>query len=493
MRLFLVILVLCFPVHSAEAKWLRSESDHFVVYADDSEKDIRLFSEQLERYHSAMGFVTGARLERPSPSARVTVYVVSNERQVRKLHGGDNKWVAGFYVPRAGGSLAIVPRVKTRKGTAEGSMLTLLHEYAHHFNFSTSTFPVPRWLSEGSAEFFASASFPKDGGVGLGRPAMHRGPELFYGKEVTATDLLDPESYENRGGERYDAFYGKSWLLYHYLVMGGERKGQLDRYHKALISGAAQREAANEAFGDLDELENDLQKYLKLRRIMFLNIPPEYLSVGQVSVRQLTEGEAAMMPVRIRSKRGVDEELAKELVVEAREIAARYPDDPAVLAILAETEFDSGNNDAAIAAADAALAIDSSQVNAYVQKGYALFSMAEDAEDTEAAYKRAFAPFQALNRIENNHPLPLIYYYRGMIERGLAPSELAVAGLERAAELAPFDLGLRMTVANQQINDGKYEKAKWNLTPVAYNPHGGQMARVAQGMIEAIEKRDKEQ
>lgn len=41
------------------------------------------------------------------------------------------------------------------------------------------------------------------------------------------------------------------------------------------------------------------------------------------------------MPVVVRSRRGVNQALAAEVVVEARAIAARYPSDPAVLAALA--------------------------------------------------------------------------------------------------------------------------------------------------------------
>lgn len=322
---------------AAHAKWFEASSDHFVVYADESEKDVRRFSEQLERYHAALTVVTGTKLPAPSPSNRVTVYVVRNDREVRELNGGDDKFLQGFYVPQAGASLAIVPKIRARNGVAEWSMIILLHEYAHHFLMATSTFPVPRWLSEGGAEFFASAGFKRDGSVEIGRPAVHRAGELLYADEVTAEELLDPDTYEGRSGRRYDAFYGRSWLLYHYLTFGESRAGQLQKYIKALIGGKSSREAALRTFGDFAALDKELNHYMR-GSMKFVRLSPDRLKIGEIRIRRLRDGEAEMMPVRIRSKRGVTEEEAAELVVQARAIAAKYPHDPAVLAQLAETE-----------------------------------------------------------------------------------------------------------------------------------------------------------
>lgn len=481
------LLALVLWAEPARAEWLEASSDHFVIYADDSERDVRRFSEQLERYHAGMALLLDRSAPPPSPSSRVTVFVVRNENAVRKLHGGDNKYVAGFYVPRAGGSMAIVPRINSGAGEADFSMVVLLHEYAHHFLISANTMAMPRWLSEGSAEFFASTSFEKNGGIMMGRPAQHRAGELYFARDVRVADLLDPTEYEKRGKRSYDAFYGKSWLLYHYLTFEDTRKGQLKRYIALLRQGKSLRDAAFEAFGDPDDLERELDRYLSKRRVLALNLKPSMLKIGAVNIRSLSDGEAAMMPVRIQSRRGVDEEEAGKLLVEARKVAALYPGDAAVLSALAEAEYDAGNDKEAIAAADAALAIDPGQVNAYVQKGYAFFRLAAEADDQASAYKRARAPFVALNHRENDHPLPLIYYYRSFVEQGKTPPPLAVSGLIRAVELAPFDLGLRMNLATALIRLDRKGEARTMLEPVAFNPHGGGLAESARTVLARLD------
>lgn len=157
-----------------------------------------------------------------------------------------------------------------------------------------------------------------------------------------------------------------------------------------------------------------------------------------------------------------------------------------MLTALAEAEYDSGNDAPAIAAADKAIALDPAQVNAYVQKGYALFRQAA-AGGGEAGFKVARAPFVALNRVENDHPLPLLYYYLSFTRAGAKPSKLAVEGLARALELAPFDMGLRMTLAMEQLHGGQRDAARRNLAPIAYNPHPDPLAQRAREVITRLD------
>jgi tetratricopeptide (TPR) repeat protein len=489
MRLVLSVwLALLLPV-SARAEWLEVSSTHFVVYADDSERNVRRFSEQLELYHQAMSVVTGWTMPDPSPSNRVTVFVVKNVREVQNLASDRRNNIAGFYIPRAGGSVAFVPQVRTTSGQLDFSMVVLLHEYAHHFTISNSSFPMPRWMGEGSAEFFAAARFTSDGGISLGLPSRNNYLEIIHGADVTVEELLDPDMYEKRRPRRFDSFYGKSWLLYHYLTFEPARKGQLAEYWRRMTAGASSREAALQTFGSFAELERDLARYLRRPRVMTIVFQPRQLEIGRIDVRRLSAGEAAIMPAVMRSRRGVDEKQAAEVLIEARAVAARYPADAAVLAALAEAEYDAGNDAQAIAAADAALALDRQRANAYVQKGYALFRRAASAEneDMEAAYVEAVAPFVALNRIENDHPLPLIYYYNSFSLQGRTPPEVAIRGIERAAELAPFDLALRMMVASQQIGDARFDHARYNLVPIAYSPHPTAMSAGARAALERMD------
>lgn len=469
------------------AHWHEAQSEHFVVYADDDAEDVKKFAEMLERYHSALRFLTQRDIPAPSPSNRLTIFAVGSEGDVRDLAGEDARYVAGFYLPRAGASRAFVPDVRISHGNPHFSFIVLLHEYAHHFLIGSSRYAMPRWLNEGAAEFFASSRFPRDGSIQIGRPAYHRAQELYHAADVSVAELLDHELYQRNRGKHHDAFYGRAWALYHYLTFSEERSGQLARYWRAIAEGTAARAAAEEVFGDFEVLERELDSYLRQRRISTFNLKPEIVPIGTVTVRRLSDGMDEAMPLRIRSQRGVTREQALELLPEVREVAARYPRDAGVLAVLAEAEHDAGNDAEAIAAADRAIAIDPTVKNGYIQKGLSLFRIASEADDPDTAYAAAMAPFSALNKLENDHPLPLVHYYRSFVERGETPTETARHALERAAQLAPFDRGLAVNVAVMQMGEGKIELARYNLRPVAADPHGGGLADQARTLLESLD------
>ena len=484
MRILLIAVLALLISAPAKAEWHVAESDRFVIYADDSEKDIQKFGEMLERFHSAMEYILRRNVAKPSPSNRVTIYAVGDQKDIQQLAG--RKQVAGFYIPRAGGSVAFVQNTNPTTRDIDFSTTVLLHEYAHHFLISSSRHAMPRWMSEGAAEFYASAKFPKDGSVSIGRPAQHRAAELFLSRDVSIRELLDYDLYRKKRTKRHDAYYGRAWLFYHYMFFNRERSGQMTDFWQSVADGDDPIKAGEAVFGDLDALEKELDQYLMKRRITSITLKPEWLSPGAVTVRKLSRGHSEMMPLIIRSKRGVDREEALELLPEVRDVAAKFPDDSAVLSALAEAEHDAGNYDTAIAAADRALAINPADKNALVQKGFAMFRLADEADDRESAFKNAMTPFASLNKLENDHPLPLIYYHRSFTMRGAEPTELARHGIERAAQLAPFDLSLWMNVGIMQAEEGKIGSARYSLAPVAGNPHGGSSADLAAALLRAL-------
>ncbi|MEP2101488.1 MAG: hypothetical protein ABJP02_02540 [Parasphingorhabdus sp.] len=486
-RFFLLGLLSLLFLSPAQAAWHEASSDHFLIYSNQKEKDVKAFAERLERYHDTMRFLFNRPATKPSPSNRVTIYVVKNLGDVRDLYGGKNKYVGGFYIPRAGGSLAIVAKVKSSRYEMSQSELILLHEYAHHFLIGSAARAYPRWLSEGFAEFYGTAKFGSDGSVSVGLSSKGRAYELALARDVPIELLLDTKAYGEKKSKKYDSFYGQSWALYHMLHFSQERKGQLSDYVSRLAQGADEISAAKQAFGALKELDKDLNSYLRKRKITTYRIPANYLNIGNIDVRRLRAGEAAMIPILIRSKRGVNEEQAANLLVEARQVAVQHPSDPAVLTALAEAEYDAGNDAEAITAANQALAIDANSINAYVQKGYALARMAPDAEDEAAAWKKMRRQFVKLNKIENDHPIPLIQFYRSYREQGIEPPTIAVDGLARALELAPYDNGLRWMMANEFMEQKKYDWAAHTLGPLAHNPHQSEMTERALALLKKAE------
>ncbi|MEO5706725.1 MAG: hypothetical protein ABIT10_12490 [Alteraurantiacibacter sp.] len=486
--LLALLAALALPHAPAQAAWLEAQSTNFVIYADDDEAELRELAQRLERYHSAMELITGVDMLPPSPSNRVTIYVLSNWSEMRRLTG--SQMIAGFYSARAGRPAAFVPAQRSGR-RSDFNLTVLLHEYAHHFMISNSRFALPAWYGEGGAEFFASARYNADGGMTLGLPAAHRFYELYNARDVPLSWLLDPQARGDDGQRPYDNFYGKSWLLFHMLVFDPEYRGRMGAYLGALTSGQTARQAADGQLGDMGELQQALDDYATRPRMLSMRFAPEQLETGTITVRPMNPGEAEMMPLRVVSVRGVNRDQALELLGAMRAVAARYPWEAAVQDWLSEAEFDAGYDAEAIAAADAALAIDPSRVNAYVQKGYALFRMADAVEEDQparvAAYRAAAAPYLALNAVENDHPLALYHYYLSFTQSGRTPGPSARSGLEHAVELAPFDWSLRLTLAEMYLSADQIAEARHTLMPIAYAAHGGGLAERARTLIDRID------
>lgn len=456
-------LVLLLAAPTARADWQEASSDHFVIYGEQGEESLRRFAERLELFHAAMAHVFNKKEAKPSPSNRLTVYVVSSRSKVQELSGMDNRFLAGVYLPRAGAAIAVVPTLKRGSSKYELSgEKVLYHEYAHHFMSSLTARKYPRWFTEGFAEFFAGVKFMSDGNIGIGLPPMHRAAELAYAREVPIRTMLEFDggaaSARNR---RYDAFYGQSWVLFHYLHMAPERAGQVAKYEYLLGTGDTALEAAEGAFGDLDQLEKEMESYQRRSKVGIRVLDRSALAIGPIAVRRMRPGESAIMPIRIESKAGVATEEALALLPDARKVAA----------------------------ADRALAIDPAQIDAHIQKGYALFSKVKKGAMPKEALKDVRLQFVKANKVENDHPAPLVHFYLAYLEQGQRPTQNAINRLEWAMRLAPFDPSLRWLVAQQMVADARYAEAVVTLAPLAYSPHPGENTERARALLEDVESR----
>ena len=496
MRFWLALLFLALAAMPAQAAWLEASTNHFVIYSDAKPDELRAFATRLEKFDKALRWLRNMPDRDGGASNRMIVYVVPNAEAIRRLcgrrRGGGCANVAGFYVARAGGSIAYTPR---RVGGGSkfdiDSETVLFHEYTHHFMYQNFAGAYPVWFSEGFAEFNSTASIGKDGKVGIGLVANHRLYGLVSRKPLTVPAMLGIADEALRGDKR-EAVYGRGWLLTHYLTFEPTRKGQLTNYILKINDGVPALKAAEAAFGDLKQLDRELDAYLKRKELAYWEIPADKLPIGPIAIRALGAGEAATMPVRLRSDRGVDATEAAAVVIEARRLAAPFPKDAPAQGVLAEAEFDVGDDAAADAAADRALASDPSSPQALIYKGMVAVRRASAAKTQDAAaWKLARSWFLKANRLDPDRAEPLMLFYLSFSEAGQAPTRNAVAGLMRAFELAPEDQGLRWTVARQQLMDGSAANARKTLAALAFDPHVSSANNRAAALIALIDKGEK--
>lgn len=484
MKRLAMLLAACMP-GVAHADWYEASSKHFVVYSELSPTRLHAFADKLERFDGAMRWLRSLDDGPIGQANRVTVYMVDDAGDVAKL--AVDKMAAGFYIPRAGGSLAIVPRANGTDSDDLNAQAILLHEYAHHLMWTFGpNIAYPAWYIEGWAETLATVKFYDDGALDIGRPPQYRGYGLMSGNALPIQKLLVADTLKLNEMQR-DGLYGRGWLLSHYLLLSGQRKGQLNAYLTALNAGKPPLEAAA-AFGDLAKLDKELERY-KVGQFKVFKLSADKVSPGAIDIRKLTPGEAATMDVRIRSKVGVNRITAPGVYVSAKKAATPFPEDRGAQLVLAEAAYDAHDYPAAEAAADRALKVDPKSVDGYVYKAMARMAIAEQADDITAETWKAIRKIIASgNKIDPDDPEPLILFYRSYSGSHTPPTENAKSGLLRAFELCPQDDGLRFNVATLYLQDGNKDAARTLLKPLAYQPHGKGIAAAAAALIALIDK-----
>ncbi|WP_448663345.1 hypothetical protein ACG3SL_01335 [Sphingomonas sp. CJ20] len=481
------ISLLVAPV-AAHADWYEASSKHFVVYSDDSEDRVKVFTERLERFDQALRKLTGTPDKPLSPNSRVTVFMVADVASVRKLYGNGGGNVAGFYQPRSSGPVAFVPRSSNSDLDAQ---TILMHEYAHSFMFSTWPDVVfPKWFVEGFAEFVGTTFFRDDGTIVLGKNPDFRKYSVAKSNVLPAERLVQLNTGKLDMYET-DALYSRGWLLTHYLLMDKDRAGQLGRYIGALNSGKSVAEATKE-LGDIQGLDAKLTGYGKRPSLPIIQIPTSQLPIAPVTIRKVSPGMAAIMPARLISTRGVDEKLAVTAVELARRLAAPYPNDPGAQNELAEAEFDAKNYAAAAAAADRALAADPKSVHALIYKGMAESELAKKDETTSVSRWRDIrALFIQANKLDTEYPEPLVKFYDSFEAAKQPPSKGAKDGLLYAYVLAPYDTGLRMQAGRLLLEMGELKQARIAFEPIAYSPHSGPtLSKLGTDLLAKIDAKD---
>lgn len=486
-KILLASCLALFTATAANAQWQEAKSKHFIIYSDQSPAELKNYATRLERYDQAVRKARGMADPELTDATRLTVFVLRDRNAIESMYGAPGSGVAGFYIPHTSGPVAFVHRGRERDKWGLGPEPVFFHEYFHHLMLENlGSNALPAWMVEGYAEFFGTAELLEDGSVRFGAVPKHRANGLFnfdaWGENLTAQEIVGA-TYKELTGPEWESVYGKGWLLTHYLTFEPSRKGQTTRYVDCLQTGRKALDCGQMAFGDLKALDGEIQRYLNRKTVSAVTIPASQISVGGIAIRPLAEAEAAALPVVMQSSRGVNRKQAPGVAADARRVASRYPNDPLVLAALAEAELDSRNYAAAIAAADKAIAANPKLSKALIMRGKAMLEAArENPAGADWTTMRSF--FVRANKLDPEDPEPMVMFYDTFRVSGQAPAKSAVDGLYYALEILPQSSDLRLLVVRQLAAENRLAEARKAYAPIAYDPHltNKQRAEIAKVM-----------
>ena len=460
------------------AEYYRATTPHFEIYAQGDVNDVRVRAERLERLDAALRRVSGINPE--DYSRPLTIFFLNDVNDIQRILGRSYGAAAGFYSPRAGGSLAVAPGNTPWRGAGAMTPDTILfHEYAHHFLLQNFAAAYPPWFVEGFAEFYATAAFGEDGSVTVGNIPQFRVQGVRASSDISATDLLTTNAIDPRS-RTIDQFYARSWLLVHLLTFSAERSGQRARYIAEIERGAPLDQAARTAFGDLRTLDAQLRLYVD-SPIRSATVQAAVIPQPSIEIRALTPAEVALLPLRIEHMRGVPAARVADFLASARAVAAAHRDHPEIQFLLAEAEGLAGNAELSDRAADAVLAGVPNHSRALLRKARNV-----ELRQGSAGHRAARALIARANRADQKDPLPLLAYYRSFRLAGEPVPVVALDGLLLAVQLAPQSADTRLVAGAALAKARHTDRAQSLLRPVAFAPHGGATSELAQELLRLI-------
>ena len=483
------LAVLVFASPAQADTWHRADTHHFVIYSNGSERNLEQFAHKAEKFDAVLRIIFNRQPEQ-EPN-RLTIYLLDSASSVDRLTGPRRTYTAGFYRPSSEGSFAVANREKAMNVMDLDGQTVLFHEYAHHFMYRNFAVPVPAWFSEGFAEYASTAEFRPDGIWEFGNLPYHRAYSLQQGPKIPIRALLT----EQASGpiERVGAFYGWSWALTHMSYRSGDGGRPIARYLAALAEGAEPLAAAEAEFGDLDQLQKRLERYVAGRMNFYRSTEPlEYLS--EVEVTRLSEFDSALIELTLQRKAHFQPERTRTRLQELTRRGEANAEAWYQLAALEYAVVLSGDAaalydfTAAESAVDQALALDPGHLLANVLKGDILLEPLDHGDDPDLSlWARARTYFSKANRTDPLHPLPLFKFATSFLREG-KPNPQVGAALQEAFLGAPEATELRYALAHYHANEGQFDRAIELLKVIAGNPHSGSGAR--EQIVELEKQRD---
>jgi tetratricopeptide (TPR) repeat protein len=265
-RLLLLLTIFAASLVSARDKtesWLEVRSPHFVVLTDSSEKEARHVADQFER----MRLVFHAEVPRANvdPGTPIVVLALKDKKDFQSLEpeaylSKGQIELAGLFM-RAPDKNYVLLRLDAQ---GEHPYATVYHEYTHLLCSGAAEW-LPLWLNEGLAEFYQNTEI-RNKEVVLGEPSA--GNVLLLRRErlmplpiLFRVDQNSPYYHEENRGS---IFYAESWALTHYLRVKDRQQNtnHLREYTELVSQKVDPVTAGTRAFGDLNQLQAALEKYV---------------------------------------------------------------------------------------------------------------------------------------------------------------------------------------------------------------------------------------
>lgn len=462
-------------------QWVEVRSAHFTVVSDASEKQARHVLDQLERMRWVFQTLyPKVNIDPPDPilvlAAKNTKTFQSVEPAPYLAKGQLN--LAGYFLQTPDQNYILL-RLDAQE--EQHPYATIYHEYTH-LQFRGAGESLPLWLNEGIAQFFQNSQI-RDKDVLVGQADVNdilflREQRLIPLPVLFKVDATSPYYHEEAKGS---IFYAESWALTHYLQVTDREKGT-DRLRQYLIEVSRHQDAvaaAEKAFGDLKQLQKDLEFYIHFAQYkqFVLNSAAAPIDESTYTARPLSEQDADAVRGEILAKVQRESE-ARDLL---NSVLKTDPGNVRALLALGTLEAQTGRPEIALGFYRQAIKADPSSAKADYE--FASFSMQSGHADDEAIEPSLRAAIK--NRPDFAPAYEGLASYLGMKHRNM---EEAFSLIKTAIKLDPGNFYFRLNAANVLAAMNKYDDAIAVAGAAEKLARNAQQASSAESRIEQLKE-----
>jgi len=471
------------PIHR---HWFEGRTAHFRLYSCGSTQAVARLAARLEQFRDAYALLAGAQAVASPPIIVLAFPDYGSMQPFLPLYQGKPENLAAFFNRGSDENLIVLHL------SGSGSLERIFHEYAHLLMRHNAPY-WPMWLSEGMAEIYAPFEVVAPYRTRIGQPLEHHlrlleQTPLLPLKKLFAVTRDSPEYNES---QQQGIFYAESWLLAHYLMLGGNpwRQAGFRQLTPLLRQGQLPEQAFTNALRTtLPAIETELRRYLAQGKFQPLD-----LAVAANLAAPRGMAARGLAPAEVCFRLGDEllrigrRDTAESYFLQARKLAPASPLPYEGLGLLAATRRQPEEAVRCFRQAIQRCPVSFLAHYTYAEEMYALTA------HSPGSYSRLENEPAAEIRAELQQSLALMpdfglaHHLLGFFEM-VQGDDLAAAEqhLARAIQLEPENQGYQFTLAQVQLSWNDPEAARRTLEPLRFPYVEPRLRAHAEELIRAI-------
>ena len=251
-------------------RWFEGRTPHFRLYSCGPTQAVAQVAARLEQFRDAYSLLAGAQAVASPPIVVLAFPDHASMQPFLPLYQGKPENLAAFFSRGSEENLIVLYL------SGSGSLERVFHEYSHLLMRHNAPY-WPMWLNEGMAEIYAPFEVVGPYRTRIGAPIEQHLRLLAHTplmplRKLFAVTRDSPEYNESR---HQGVFYAESWLLAHYLMLGGNpaNAAGFRQMTPLLQKGESPLQAFTNALRTpLPKMEAELRRYLAAGKFESLDL-----------------------------------------------------------------------------------------------------------------------------------------------------------------------------------------------------------------------------